>query len=476
MTGTDTPTSWRELFTRENMPPLITLSLGVVLHAFNGFLVATALPTAVLEIGGIQFMSWSFTVYLVLSIVGGAGAARLKQMVGGRQAMVLPALVFLAGTLIAGFAPSMPVFLVGRALQGIGEGTISALCYIFIPVLFPSRLIARVFGVEAMMWALGSFGGPVIAGILTETVSWRMAFFVNVPVALLFLALVTRFVPADPGSSDPKARTVPLGRLAGSGVGIMLVAIAAISGDTASATLLILGAFSILAGVFVFDRRRPDRLFPSDAFALTTTVGMGLWMILLMPVAHSPVSTFLNISIQNLWGYAPTAAGLIHATMALSWSGSALLIAGVDSPGRRLALIRLGPVLVVSGLLGILLAIRHDVPWAVVPCQVLIGAGFGGCWSFLSQAIMEAARPGERDLASTMLQTVLSSGFALGAAIAGLAVNSAGFAPLLGAEGIVQPMTRALLIGVSIGAFAILAGFGVRFKPKVDGPSPAGGR
>ena len=61
-----------------------------------------------------------------------------------------------------------------------------------------------------------------IAGILTETVSWRMAFFVNVPVALLFLGLVTRFVPADPGSPDPKAKTVPLGRLAGSGAGIML--------------------------------------------------------------------------------------------------------------------------------------------------------------------------------------------------------------------------------------------------------------
>lgn len=476
MTAAETPTTWRELFTRENAPPLITLSLGVMLHAFNGFLVATALPTAVLEIGGIAFMSWSFTVYLVLSIVGGAGAARLKQMVGGRQAMVLPALVFLAGTLIAGFAPSMPVFLVGRALQGIGEGVISALCYIFIPVLFPSRLIARVFGVEAMVWALGSFGGPVIAGILTETVSWRMAFFVNVPVALLFLGLVTRFVPADPGSLDPKAREVPLGRLAGCGVGIMLVAVAAISGDTIRAALLILGAFAILIGVFVYDRRRPDRLFPSDAFALTTTVGMGLWMILLMPIAHSPVSTYLNIAIQNLWGFAPTAAGLIHATMALSWSGSALIVAGTDSPRGRLALIRLGPVLVVSGLTGILLAVRHDVPWAVVPCQVAIGSGFGICWAFLSQAIMEAARPGERDAATTMLQTVLSSGFALGAAIAGLGVNSAGFAPQLGAEGIVQPFTRAILVGVSIGAFAILAAFGVRLKPRADGPPAAAGR
>lgn len=476
MAETETPTSWRELFTRQNAPPLITLSLGVILHAFNGFLVATALPTAVLEIGGIEFMSWSFTVYLVLSIVGGAGAARLKQMVGGRRAMVLPALVFLVGTLIAGFAPSMPIFLVGRALQGIGEGTISALCYIFIPVLFPSRLIARVFGVEAMMWALGSFGGPVIAGILTETISWRMAFFVNVPVALLFLGLVTRFVPADPGSPDPKARTVPLGRLAGCGVGIMLVAVAAISGGSISATLLIAGALAILIGVFVFDRGRSDRLFPSDAFALTTTVGMGLWMILLMPVAHSPVSTYLNIAIQNLWGYQPTVAGLIHATMALSWSGSSLLVAGVDSPARRLALIRLGPVLVVSGISGILLAIRNDVPWAIVPCQIAIGTGFGCCWSFVSQAIMESARPGERDAATTMLQTVLSSGFAVGAAIAGLSVNSAGFAPQLGAEGVVQPMTRAILVGVCIGSFAILAAWGVRLKPKSADPPPASGR
>jgi len=476
MTSSETPTSWRELFTRENAPPLITLSLGVGLHAFNVFLVMTALPAAVIDIGGVELMSWSFTVYSVMSIVGGAGTAWLKQRVGGRRAMILPALVFLAGTLIAGFAPTMPIFLVGRALQGVGEGIISALCYIFIPVLFPSRLIARVFGVEAMVWALGSFGGPLIAGILTETMSWRMAFLVNVPMTLLFLALVTRVVPADTGDSAATAQAVPLGRLGGVGFGIMLVAVAAISGSTVSATLLILAAVAVLVGVFAIDRRRADRLFPSDAFAFTTTVGAGLWMILLMPVAHASASVYLNISAQNLWGYGPTVAGLIHATMAMSWSGAGLIFAGIDDHGRRLALIRLGPVLVAAGLLGLLLAIRHDQPWMLVPCQILIGTGFGCCWAFLGQAIMEAARPGERDAATTMLQTVLASGYALGAAIAGLGANMAGFAPTLGAEGIVYPVTRAIAVGVGIGAFAILAGFGVRLKPKVDGPSPAAGR
>lgn len=404
----------------------------------------------------------------MLAIVGGAGGARLKQRFGSRRAMILSALVFLGGTLIAGFAPSMPVFLAGRALQGIGEGIVSALCYILIPEMFPSRLIARVFGVEAMVWALGSFGGPLIAGVLTETISWRMAFFVNVPVVALFLVLVQRVVPADSGSGA-RARAVPLGRLGGVGAGIMLVAVAAISHSAVLAGLLIAGALAVLVGVFVFDRRRPDRLFPSDAFGLATTVGAGLWMILLMPTAHASSSVYLNISIQHLWGYGPTVAGLVHATMAMSWSGSALVVAGVDDPRRRLFLIRLGPLLVVAGLAGIVLAMLADLPLLLLPCQVLIGVGFGANWSFLSQAIMESARPGERDAATTMLQAVLSSGYALGAAIAGLVANAGGFAPTLGPAFIVPPIAQAIAIGAAIGSLAILAGLRVRLPATGQG-------
>lgn len=121
--------------------------------------------------------------------------------------MILPALVFLVGTLIAGMAPTMPIFLAGRALQGVGEGIISALCYIFIPVLFPSRLIARVFGVEAIVWALGSFGGPLIAGMLTEAVSWRMAFFVNVPVTFLSWLWLCGSCPPMRGMPIPSQET-----------------------------------------------------------------------------------------------------------------------------------------------------------------------------------------------------------------------------------------------------------------------------
>ena len=160
---------WGELFTQRYWAATVTLCLGVALFAFNAFLVSTALPTAVREIGGVAVIAWATSIYLALSIVGGAAAARLKARYGARAALIASAVLFLGGTLLAATASSMTEILIGRALQGIGEGIISALCYTLIPELFPGRLIAKVFGAEAVVWATAAFGGPLLAGLVTET-------------------------------------------------------------------------------------------------------------------------------------------------------------------------------------------------------------------------------------------------------------------------------------------------------------------
>ena len=146
---------WGELFTQRYWAATVTLCLGVALFAFNAFLVSTALPTAVREIGGVAVIAWATSIYLALSIVGGAAASRLKARYGARAALIASAVLFLGGTLLAATASSMTEVLIGRALQGIGEGIISALCYTLIPELFPGRLIAKVFGAEAVVWATG---------------------------------------------------------------------------------------------------------------------------------------------------------------------------------------------------------------------------------------------------------------------------------------------------------------------------------
>ncbi|MGF6229356.1 MFS family permease [Inquilinus ginsengisoli] len=451
---------WGELLTRRYAATVATLCLGVALYALNAFLVSTSLPTAVVELGGVGLISWAFTVFLVAAIVGGAAAAMLKQRFGTRPALLLAALAFLAGTLVCGFATSMPMVLVGRLAQGVGEGVIAAVCYALIPEMFPSRLIPKVFGAEAIVWAAAAFGGPLLSGVLTETVSWRAAFLVNVPLIAIFALLVGIVVPAE--RSRGGGGTVPVLRLLGCAAGIMLVSVAGIVPQSWQAALCVAAAMLVLAAVVLADRRSRDRLFPSDAFTFRSTVGAGLWVVLLMPLAQAATTVYLNITIQHLWGYGPTMAGYVSALMALSWSGSAVLVAGIVRPEGQRRLIRIGPFLLALGLLGVMAALATGQPWLLMLCQVLIGAGFGISWAFLSQAVMEAARPGERDSASALLPTLQSGGYAIGAAVAGLIANEAGMAAALAPDAITHAATWVFGIAALLGTLGFLASFGVR--------------
>ncbi|MGN8022052.1 MFS transporter [Phyllobacterium sp. 22229] len=455
---------WSELLTPQFSAATTTLCLGVALFAFNGFLVSTSLPTAVREIGGLKLISWAFTLYLVLSIVGGASGALLKGRLGPRRALVGAAIVFLAGTLIAAFASSMTEVLVGRALQGLGEGVIAAICYALIPDLFPSRLVAKVFGAEAVVWAIAAFGGPLVAGLLTETVSWRAAFLVNVPMALIFIALVFRIVPRSAAEAAPLS--VPFLRLGAIGGGIMLVALAGVMQTLTLEVLCVAGAAAVLIAVVAVDRRSRTPLFPSDAFALTSTVGIGLWIVLLMPVAQASTSVYLVMTLQNLWGYGPTMAGAFSASFAVAWSSIAILVANVQDQRRRAQMIRLGPALLVTGLAVLVLGFSADLPGVVLVGQMSIGAGFGVSWGFLSQSVMESARDGERDRASALLPTLQSAGYAIGAAVAGLVANAASYPQATSPEALRAATMTIFAVSTMIGLAAMVAGFALPLRRK----------
>ncbi|MBZ9655149.1 MFS transporter [Phyllobacterium lublinensis] len=457
-------TSWSELLSPSYSAAILTLCLGVALFAFNGFLVSTSLPTAVREIGGLELISWAFTLYLVLSIVGGASGALLKARVGARTALVASALVFLAGTLLAAFAGSMTEVLVGRALQGLGEGIIAAICYALIPELFPSRLVAKVFGAEAVVWAVAAFGGPLISGLLTEHLSWRAAFLVNVPLALIFIALVFLIVPRFSG--EVARLSVPFLRLAAIGCGIMLVALASIMQVVAMEVLCVVGAAVVLALVIVVDRRSRTPLFPSDAFAFNSTVGIGLWIVLLMPVAQASTSVYLVMTLQDLWDYGPTKAGAFSATFAIAWSTCAIVVANIQDPRRRAWLIRLGPTLLVAGLATIVAGFSVDRPLVVMLGQIAIGTGFGVSWGFLSQSVMESARSGERDRASALLPTLQSAGYAIGAAVAGLVANAVGYPEATTPDALRDATIIVFSVSTIIGLGAFAAGFALPMKKK----------
>ena len=455
MTEQSSSGQWREIFTPHYASVTLILCIGVALLAFNAFLSSISLPTAVQEMGGVALISWALTLFLVFAIVGGSGAALLKQRLGARTALLLSAAVFLAGTLVAASAISMPQVLVGRALQGLGEGVVSAICFALIPELFPSRLVPKVFGMQAMIWAIAAFGGPAVAGLLTELVSWRAAFLVSVPLVLIFSLMVLFVVPARTGDGKTLV-SFPGLRLLAIGTGIMLVAFAGVA-LLWEAIALLLGAAVLLVLAVRLDGRSRDRLMPPDAFRPVSVVGTGLWMTLLINVAGAGSAVYLVLVVQQMWGLGPTFAGMIAAVLAVAWSASAIIVANVRQKETRMVLILAGPAMSACGLLLVLMGLEVDWVVVVVAGQLIIGCGFGTCNGYLNLTMMEAASDQERDRTSALMPTTQSAGNAIGAALAGVVANSAGLATASSAAEIKFAIVPVYLLGASMAALAFVA-------------------
>lgn len=450
---------WAELLEPRYAATSLMLCIGVALYAFNGFLVSTALPTAVAELGGAGLMSWSLSLYLGASIVAGACAALLKQRFGARATLLAAAAVFLAGTVIAGAAPTMEVVLAGRLLQGFGEGLVAALCYALIPDMFPSRLVPKVFGIEAGVWAAAAFGGPLVAGLLTEHFSWRMAFHINLPVIAIFAALAMVIAPRRDLTLMPQAFRLPGLRLLLLCLGLCCVMAAAVLPAVRTAAPLVAGATVCFLILVRIDRRSGNTILPAGAFSITRLPGLGLWIVLLMAMAQATSSVYLVFGLQNLWGFSPTLAGALNALMAISWSLSAIAIANVRHREWQHSMLWAGPLLQVIGVAAVLGGLVSGSLIPIIAGQVTVGTGFGISWAFLSHSSMMATPDHERDKTSVLLPTLQSAGFAIGAALCGLAANAGGLAAEPSGKAVRLPLAFAFALAVIWTLPAVAAGW-----------------
>ncbi len=459
---------WAEIFDPRYLPATTILCLGVALFAFNAFLSSTALPSAVNELQGVELISWATTLYLVFAIVGGAGAVIVKERLGSRWALLSMALVFLVGSLIAATAAGMPQVLVGRAVQGLGEGVVAALCFALIPELYPNRLVPKVFGMQAVIWAIAGFGGPAGAGALTEFVSWRATFLVNVPLVLVFCLMVLRVVPA--GTSGVVRAGFPGVRLTAIGGGILMIAIASILPFAPAMGLTVFAAL-VLAWAIRRDRRSVAPLTPSGAFWSNTALGPGFWVVLLMPVAGAVTAVYLVMLLQQLWGYGPTLAGAVGAIMAIGWSFSSVAVANVRKRSTRKVLIRTGPVLLAVGLFGVFMGLQLHLPPLLMIAQALIGMGFGISNGYTMLSLIESSSAEDRDRTSALIPTTQSAGNAIGAAIAGLAANAAGYAVATTEPEVLASIVPLFATGIAIAILAAIAAFAmvqrVQLSPEV---------
>src|SRR5688500_18518122 len=177
------------------------LLLGMSLGALEATVVGTAMPTIVATLGGLAHYSWVFSAYLLTSTASVPIWGRLSDLYGRRRMYLIAVAIFLVGSVACGAATDMVQLIVARAAQGLGAGGIIPLTMTIIGELYTLTERPRTQALFSGVWGAASVLGPLAGGYITDALSWRWVFYINVPVGLLCVGVIAVAYPASRGSS-----------------------------------------------------------------------------------------------------------------------------------------------------------------------------------------------------------------------------------------------------------------------------------
>lgn len=454
----------------------LALAGGVALYAINAYIATTILPSVVADIGGLDYYAWNTTLFIVASIIGSVISAKLLGALGPRGAYGAAAGLFGLGTLICASAPSMPVLLAGRFVQGLGGGLLFALAYAMIRLVFAEALWPRAMAIVSGMWGVATLAGPAIGGTFAELGSWRAAFWAVLPATMLFAGLALAILPRKTPDTDERS-DLALPQLALLVLAVFVVSVGSIDALPGWNLAGIAAALILVAVLIAVEGRAKSRLLPRGAFRLAAPLCMLFLTISLLAVTVATSEMFIPLFLQVLHAQTPLVAGYLSIIMSIGWTMGSILSSGKQ--GRRAEkAIRLAPVLVFAGmvLLALLMPLESRGEWHVlVPVSAafgLVGAGVGISWPHLLTRILRVAPPDEQDLASAAITTVQLFGIALGSALAGMVVNLAG---LIDPGGVAGTQTAAFWL-FAVFALAPLIAIVTAARSLRDGQGTQAGR
>ncbi|KQU88094.1 MFS transporter [Ensifer sp. Root31] len=421
---------WGALLAGRNGVRSLALAGGVALHAINVYVATTILPSVVADIGGLDFYAWNTTLFVVASIIGSALSAKLLQGTGPRGAYLTAVALFAAGTLVCAFAPTMEVMLVGRTIQGLGGGFLFALSYAMIRIVFDEALWPRAMALVSGMWGVATLVGPAVGGIFAELNAWRAAFWIMIPLALLFGFLAFATLPARNQDGNERSN-LPFAQLFLLVVAVLALSVGSVRADLAWNAAGLAVAATVFALLVLVERGAVSRLLPRGSFSVTAPLGVLFATMSLLAITVTASEIFVPLFLQVLHAQPPLVAGYLAAAMAAGWTVGSIASSGAQGRGAARVIVA-APVLGLLGLvtLSLLVPTVSDGRWLVLgPITVallIVGFGVGLGWPHLLTRVLQVAPKDEQDLASVSITTVQLCATAVGAALAGMVVNLGG--------------------------------------------------
>ncbi|MBJ7339201.1 MDR family MFS transporter [Mycolicibacterium sp.] len=396
--------------------------LGMLLAALDQTIVATALPTVVADLGGAGHQSWVVTSYLLASTIVTAIVGKLGDLFGRKTVFQAAILFFLAGSILCGLAGSMTMLVASRALQGIGGGAIMVTSMAVIGEVIPLRDRGRYQGALGAVFGVTTVIGPLLGGFFTDNLSWRWAFWINVPVAIVVLVVSIAAIPSLARAAKPVIDYAGI-LFVGLGASGLTLATSWGGGEYAWTSPVIIGLFAASAAAiaaFVWVELRADepilpiRLFASPVFTVCCILGF------IVGFAMLGALTFMPTFMQFVDGVSATESGLRTLPMV-----AGLLITSISSGsivGRtgRYKIFPVAGTAIMAIAFFLLSGMDQSTPtWQQSAYLFVLGTGIGLCMQVLVLVVQNTSSFEDLGVATSGVTFFRTIGSSFGAAIFG---------------------------------------------------------
>ncbi len=397
--------------------------IATFMAAVESSIVATTIPTIVADLGGFHVFSWVFTIYLLTQAVSIPVYGRLADLYGRRPVLFAGTGVFLTGSALCGLAWDMPSLIVFRAIEGFGAGAIQPIAATILGDIYTPEERARVQGLVSSVFGVAAVIGPSMGAFLIQYISWRLVFWVNLPIGAVAIVMLALYLKEDVLARQHRIDWV--------GSGLLLVSFSALMvalvqgghlGGIMTASLAAIGVIT-LALLYWHERTTAEPMLPLELWRTNRLVVVGSLGSCFAGAVMMGISAFLPAYVQGAMGRTALSGGLVLGAMSVSWA-LASIVAGrfMVRTSYRVVSTWGALSLVIGCVLLVLLRPDHGPLWASLG-SFMIGVGMGLCNTVFIVSIQASVPWRQRGAATSSSMFLRFVGQAVGVAGCGAVLN-----------------------------------------------------
>ncbi|ADV65878.1 MDR family MFS transporter [Deinococcus maricopensis] len=407
---------------RDKMLAFAGVLVVLFLSSLSGTVVGTALPRIIAELGGLNLYTWAFTAFTLAQTVSIPIYGKLSDMYGRKPILLIGIVLFSLGSVLCGFSQSMGELIAFRALQGLGGGALMSMAFATIGDIFTPLERGKYQGLTGGVFGVSSVVGPLVGGLLTDHLSWRSVFFVNIPFAIIAFAFITRYLRT--GAPGRQARVDYLGALLLIATTVPLMIALTWAGTTyawssTQVVGLLVGAAVMLALFILRQAKSSSPILELGMFRNATFTVSNIAGFLSMAGMYGAI-LYLPLYMQGVKGVSATNSGLALSPLMVGLIATSTAAGlAVSRTGRYKPFI-LGGLIIMTVALFLGHLITPTTPALLVSgLMVLLGLGLGPTNSLFTLAVQNATPREKLGVATSVNQFFRNMGMTIGAAVFG---------------------------------------------------------